>query len=72
MKKAKTQQFVLQDHKLNEARKEGQVVTVTLMDGSTYVGLVTAFDLFTVSFITPNPVMALLFYKHSIATIKFS
>ncbi|NJD91452.1 MAG: RNA chaperone Hfq [Geobacter sp.] len=72
MKKAATHQFVLQEHKLNEARKEGHVVTVTLMDGSTYTGLVTAFDMFVVEFITPNPVMCLVFYKHAIASIKYN
>lgn len=67
-----SQQFILQDHKLNEARKEGQVVTITMMDGSTYTGLVTAFDTVTVTFITPNPVMELMLYKHSISSIKFN
>jgi RNA chaperone Hfq len=72
MMQAVTQQFNLQDHKLNEARKEGQVVTITLMDGSTYTGLVTAFDQFTVAFITPNPIMELMLYKHAISSIKFN
>lgn len=72
MKKAVSQKFVIQDHKLNESRKEGKVVTVTLMNGSTYTGLVTAFDMFIVEFITPNPVMSFIFYKHAIASIKYS
>lgn len=63
------QQFILQDHKLNEARKEGQVVTITMMDGSTYTGLVIAFDQFAVAFITPNPMMELMLYKHAIFSI---
>ena len=72
MKKAVSPQFVLQEHKLNEARKEGHVVTVTLLDGSTYTGLVAAFDMFVVEFITPNPMMSFVFYKHAIASIKYN
>ena len=70
MKKATTQQFNLQDQKLNEARKAGQVVTITLMDGTRFSGLVTAFDLFTIAFITPNPEMDLMIYKHAISFIR--
>jgi RNA chaperone Hfq len=72
MKKATSQQFNLQDQKLNEARKAGQVVTITLMDGTKFTGVVSAFDLFTVAFITPNPEMDLLIYKHAISFIKFN
>lgn len=72
MKKAASQQFVLQENKLNESRKEGKVVTITLMDGSTYTGLVTAFDMFIVEFITPNPMKSFIFYKHAIASIQYN
>jgi len=72
MKKATTQQFNLQDQKLNEARKSGQVVTITLMDGTKFTGLVLSFDLFTIAFITPNPEMDLMIYKHAISFIKFN
>ena len=72
MKKATTQQFNLQDQKLNEARKAGQVITITLMDGTKFAGLVSAFDLFTIAFITPNPEMDLMIYKHAVSFIKFN
>lgn len=72
VKKATTQQFNLQDQKLNEARKAGQVTTITLMDGTTFTGLILSFDLFSIAFVTPNPEMDLMIYKHAIAFIKFN
>jgi RNA chaperone Hfq len=71
MKKAPIQQFNTQDQQLNEARKEGKVVTIRFLDGNELAGLVSAFDQFCISFLVPNPMMDLLIYKHSIVYIKF-
>lgn len=72
MKKITSQQFNIQDQKLNESRKEGKIITVRLLDGAELTGLVSSYDLFTIAFLVPNPMMDLLIYKHSIAYIKFN
>jgi len=71
MAKAPIQQFNTQDQQLNEARKEGKVVTIRFLDGNELAGIVSAFDQFWISFLVPNPMMDLMIYKHSIAYIKF-
>jgi RNA chaperone Hfq len=69
MKLATSQQFNVQDAKLNEVRKAGQILTITLMDGTKLAGLVTAFDQFSIAFITPKPEMVMI-YKHTISVIE--
>jgi RNA chaperone Hfq len=69
MKLATSQQFNVQDQILNEARKAGQIVTITLMDGTKLIGLVTSFDQFSIAFITPKPEMVMI-YKHTISFIE--
>ena len=72
MKKATSQQFNIQDQKLNESHKEGKIVTIVLLNGVELTGLVSSYDLFSIAFLVPNPMMDLLIYKHSIAYIKFN
>jgi RNA chaperone Hfq len=72
MKKATSQQFNIQDQKLNESRKEGKIVSIRLLDGVELTGLVSSYDQFTIAFLVPNPLMDLLIYKHAIAYIKFN
>jgi RNA chaperone Hfq len=69
MKIATSQTFNIQDAKLNEARKAGQVLTITLMDGTKFTGLVSSFDQFSVLFITPRPEMMMI-YKQTISFIE--
>ena len=72
MKKTTSQQFNIQDQKLNESRKEGKIICIRLLDGVELTGIVSSYDLFTIAFLVPNPLMDLLIYKHSIAYIKFN
>jgi len=72
MKKATSQQFNIQDQRLNESRKEGKTITIVLLDGREFKGIVQAFDLFCISFISTFPLADLLIYKHSVAYIKFN
>jgi RNA chaperone Hfq len=68
----KKQQFNIQDRLLNESRKAGRIITITLMDGNKLTGLVTSYDQYTIEFLSPNPPMNLTIFKQSIAFIKFS
>jgi len=60
----------LQDNFLNQIRREGGVVSVTLTDGSVLEGVVTAFDSFTLALRTED--RRRLVYKHAIACVSAS
>lgn len=57
----------LQDHFLNQVRKEGMPVTIFLLNGYQIKGVVRGFDNFTVVMDSDNKQQ--LIYKHAISTI---
>ncbi len=57
----------LQDHFLNQVRKEGMPVTIFLLNGYQIKGVVKGFDNFTVVMDSDNKQQ--LIYKHAISTI---
>lgn len=61
-------QMNLQDGFLNQVRKDGIAVTITLLGGHQLRGLVRGFDNFTVVLETEG--RQDLVYKHAIATIS--
>lgn len=62
-----TKTLNLQDIFLNQARKSGMALTVFLMNGFQFRGVVTGFDNFTV--IVDSDGKQQLIYKHAISTI---
>lgn len=57
----------LQDHFLNQVRKDGMPVTIFLLNGYQIKGVVRGFDNFTVVMDSDNKQQ--LIYKHAISTI---
>ncbi len=57
----------LQDHFLNQLRKDGMPVTIFLLNGYQIKGTVRGFDNFTVVMDSDNKQQ--LIYKHAISTI---
>lgn len=57
----------LQDHFLNQVRKDGMPVTIFLLNGYQIKGVVKGFDNFTVVMDSDNKQQ--LIYKHAISTI---
>lgn len=55
---------------LNEARKEGRILEITLLDGTTFTGIINSFDSNTIYFLDPRQPNPILLYKHSIRLIK--
>ncbi len=64
---AKSAAMNIQDSFLNQVRKDGTEVKISLLDGSTLVGTVRGFDNFTVVLHSRNAHH--LLYKHAIAQI---
>jgi RNA chaperone Hfq len=54
---------------LNEARKEGQVVTVIFLDGTTCSGVVSSFDDVGVLLLDPSLERPTMIFRHSIRQI---
>ncbi len=51
---------------LNEARKEGKVVTVVLLNGTTCCGVVSSFDDVCILLLDPSQESPTLIFRHSI------
>ncbi len=66
---AKSPTMNIQDSLLNQVRKEGTEVKITLIDGSSLIGQVRGFDNFTV--VVQSKTNQHLLYKHAIAQIIF-
>jgi len=58
--------FNIQDHFLNQARKERIKVTIVMMSGEKLEGMIKSFDSFCVLIDSGSDV---LLYKHAISTI---
>jgi RNA chaperone Hfq len=54
---------------LNEARKEGKVVTIIFLDGTTCCGVVSAFDDVGILLLDPSRESPTLIFRHSIRQI---
>jgi RNA chaperone Hfq len=54
---------------LNEARKEGKVVTVVYLDGTTCCGVVSSFDDVGILLLDPSQESPTLIFKHAIRQI---
>lgn len=67
-----TARFNFDEGFLNEARKNGKVVTINQKDGSIYTGLISAFDSNTLLFLDPRQVSPVLLFKHSIVNISLT
>jgi len=61
-------QMNLQDHFLNQVRKDGILVTIYLISGVQLKGLVRGFDSFTLVLETPGKPSQLV-YKHAMASV---
>ncbi len=61
-------QMNVQDHFLNTLRKEGQRVTVTLLDGTKIEGKISGFDTFSIIIEDGN--QGKLVYKHAISMLS--
>ncbi len=57
----------VQDGYLAEVRRSGVPITLTLTNGTTFEGVVTAFDSFTI--VLREGALHRLIYKHAIVTI---
>lgn len=55
---------------LNEARKEGKVVTVIFLDGTTCSGVVSSFDDVAVILLDPSQESPAMIFRHSIRLIR--
>lgn len=55
---------------LNEARKEGTVVTVIFLDGTTCCGVVSSFDDVAVLLLDPSLERPTMIFRHSIRQIQ--
>jgi len=54
---------------LNEARKEGKVVTIIFLDGTTCCGVVSSFDDVGILLLDPSQESPTLIFRHSIRQI---
>ncbi len=61
-------QMNVQDHFLNTLRKEGQRITITLLDGTRIEGKISAFDTFSIIIEDGN--QSKLIYKHAISMLS--
>ncbi|MCL2760939.1 MAG: RNA chaperone Hfq [Desulfuromonadales bacterium] len=66
----KTTTFNIQDQFLNQARKEKVKLTVKLMSGEKFEGLIKSFDNFSI--LLEEVTGDILIYKHSMASITSS
>jgi len=55
---------------LNEARKEGKVVTVIFLDGTSCCGVVSSFDDVAVILLDPSQESPAMIFRHSIRQIR--
>lgn len=55
---------------LNEARKEGKVVTIIFLDGTTCCGVVTSFDDVAIMLVDPSQEGPSMIFRHSIRQIQ--